>query len=178
MSTPFSQRWVALLAAPLVTFSAGTLHRAPATAANGQITSATVQGEAVAQRSSGLITQRSSGLIAQRSSGLIAQRSRIQRVRFAPGADSATIKASVVNGTRDLYLVGAQKGQVMSIRIVSLEDNAVFDVVAPLTGAGKRQTLKQEAFTWSSTLSATGDYQIVVGSTRGNASYRLQVTIR
>lgn len=178
MSTSFSHRWVALLAAPLVAFGAVTLHRAPATAANRQTTPATVRSEVVTERSSNLIAQRSSGLLAQRSSSLIAQRSRIQRLRFAPGADSATIKTSVVNGTRDLYLVGAQKGQVMSIRIVSLEDNAVFDVVAPPNGTGKRQTLKQEAFTWSSTLSATGDYQIVVGSTRGNASYRLQVTIR
>ncbi len=66
----------------------------------------------------------------------------------------------------------------MSVRIVSLEDNAVFDVVAPPNGAEARQTLKQEAVTWSSTLPETGDYQIVVGTTRGNANYRLQVTIR
>lgn len=66
----------------------------------------------------------------------------------------------------------------MSIRIMSLEDNAVFDVVAPPNKLGQRRTLKQEAVTWSNTLPETGDYQIVVGSTRGNASYRLQVTIK
>lgn len=175
MSTPFSQRWVALLVAPLVAFSTATLHRATATAAQAQATTAPAQ-QATLRAS--LNARPASHLFVQRSSSLIAQRSRIQRIRFAPGADSATIKTSVVNGTRDLYLLGAQKGQVMSIRIVSLEDNAVFDVVAPPNGTGKRQTLKQEAFTWSSTLSETGDYQIVVGPTRGNASYRLQVTIR
>ena len=172
MSTSFPQRWIALLAVPLVALGAFTLHRTTATAANIQST------PAVSQRSSDPIAHRSSNLIAQRLSGLIAQRSRIQRVRFEPGANSATIKTSVLNGTRDLYLLGAQKGQFMSIRIVSLEDNAVFDVVAPPNDTGKRQTLKQEAYAWSSTLPETGDYQIVVGSTRGNASYRLQVTIR
>lgn len=109
---------------------------------------------------------------------LLAQQSRVRRVRFARGASSATIKDSVVSGTRDRYLLGARKGQKMSIRIVSLEDNAVFDVVAPVNQAGQQRTLKQEAFSWTNTLPETGDYQIVVGSTRGNASYRLQVTIR
>lgn len=109
---------------------------------------------------------------------LLAQQSRVRRVRFARGASSATIKDSVVSGTRDRYLLGARKGQKMSIRIVSLEDNAVFDIVAPVNQAGQQRTLKQEAFSWSGTLPETGDYQIVVGSTRGNASYRLQVTIR
>ncbi|XGV94465.1 MAG: hypothetical protein ACAF41_17125 [Leptolyngbya sp. BL-A-14] len=185
MLTSFSQRWVALLALPLVALSAFTLHRTTATAST--LTTATTQSipavtprsfSLIAQRPSTLIAQRPSTLIAQRPSSLIAQRSRIQRVRFEPGADSATIKTSVVNGTRDLYLLGAQKGQVMTVRIVSLEDNAVFDIVAPPNDTGKRQTLKQEAFSWSSTLPESGDYQIVVGSTRGNASYRLQVTIR
>jgi len=167
MSTPFSQRWVVLLAMPFIALSTLTIHLTTATAANVQLSSKNAQSASV-----------SSNLIAQRSSNLIAQRSRVQRMRFAPGADSATIKASVVNGTRDMYLLGAQKGQTMSVRIVSLEDNAVFDVVAPPKGTESRQTLKQEAVTWSSTLPETGDYQIVVGTTRGNANYRLQVTIR
>jgi len=167
MSTPFSQRWVVLLAMPFIALSTLTIHLTTATAANVQLSSKNAQSASV-----------SSMLVAQRSSSLIAQRSRVQRMRFAPGADSATIKASVVNGTRDMYLLGAQKGQTMSVRIVSLEDNAVFDVVAPPKGTESRQTLKQEAVTWSSTLPETGDYQIVVGTTRGNANYRLQVTIR
>ncbi len=167
MSTPFSQRWVVLLAMPFIALSTLTIHLTTATAANVQLSSKNAQSASV-----------SSILVAQRSSNLIAQRSRVQRMRFAPGADSATIKASVVNGTRDMYLLSAQKGQTMSVRIVSLEDNAVFDVVAPPNGAEARQTLKQEAVTWSSTLPETGDYQIVVGTTRGNANYRLQVTIR
>ncbi len=154
-----SQRCFFRLALPLAALSASVLPLTTVTAASLHTVSGTLQNTSQAPK-------------------LVAQQSRIRRVRFAPGASSATIKDSVVSGTRDRYLLGARKGQTMSIRIVSLEDNAVFAVVAPVNQAGQQRTLKQEAFSWTSTLPETGDYQIVVGSTRGNASYRLQVTIR
>lgn len=109
---------------------------------------------------------------------LVAQQSRTLRIRFAPGKDSATIKESVIRGTRDIYLLNAQQGQTMIVKIVSLENNAVFDVAAPPNRVGQRRSLKREAISWSGTLPQTGDYQIVIGTTRGNASYRLQVTVR
>lgn len=59
------------------------------------------------------------------------------------------------------------------MKITSLEKNAVFNVIAP---DGK--TIKQEATTWSGKLPANGDYQIIVGGTRGNASYELTVEIK
>ena len=159
MSRLFSQRWFSRLALPMAALSASVLPLTTVTAASLHTSPVTLQSTS-------------------QPSTLVAQQSRVRRVRFAPSASSATIKDSVVSGTRDRYLLGARKGQTMSIRIVSLEDNAVFDVVAPVNRAGQQRTLKQEAFTWSSTLPETGDYQIVVGSTRGNASYRMQVTIR
>lgn len=107
-----------------------------------------------------------------------AQRSRTQRIRFKPGESSATVQTAVVRGTRDTYLLGAQKGQTMTVRIQSLENNAVFDVVTPASQTGQRRVLKQEAVFWSGKLPVSGDYQIVVGTTRGNASYRLEVGIR
>lgn len=61
----------------------------------------------------------------------------------------------------------------MSLRISALEDNAVFDVVAPsglLLTAESREAVV--------VLPHTGDYQIIVGGTRGNASYELVVTRR
>lgn len=95
------------------------------------------------------------------------------RVKFASGANSTTIKQSVIRGERDTYLLGAKQGQQMNLKITSLENNAVFDVTAP---DGK--TIKQEATTWSGKLPANGDYQIVVGGTRGNATYELIVEIK
>jgi hypothetical protein len=157
MSTPFSRQWVTLLAFPLAALSTFTLQLAAASVQADRLTTA--------QSTPGLPL-------------LMAQRSRVQRVRFAPGDDAATIKTSVLRGTRDMYLLDAQKGQTMTVKITSLEDNAVFDVVAPSSNNSPRRLLKQEAVTWSTVLPATGDYQIIVGPTRGNATYRLEVTIR
>ncbi len=95
------------------------------------------------------------------------------RVKFDRGATSKTVKNSVVRGTRDTYLISANKGQQMNLKITSLENNAVFDVIAP---DGK--TLQQEATNWNAKLPANGDYQVVVGGTRGNATYELTVEVK
>ncbi|WP_421655357.1 hypothetical protein [Leptothermofonsia sp. ETS-13] len=109
---------------------------------------------------------------------LLAQRSRTQRIRFKPGESSASIRTAVVRGTRDIYLLRAQKGQIMTVKIESLENNALFDVAAPLNQSGQRRVLKQETMVWSGKLPDTGDYQIAVGTIRGNATYKLWVEIR
>jgi hypothetical protein len=103
---------------------------------------------------------------------LIAQQNRTRRIKFAPGKNSAVVEDAVVRGTRDIYLVGAKKRQKMTINITSLEDNGVFEIKAP-----NGRLLAQEATTWSGVLPATGDYQIIVGGTRGNAAYKIKVTI-
>jgi len=79
----------------------------------------------------------------------------------------------VIRGDRNIYLLSAKQGQQIDLKISSLETNAVFDVIAP---DGK--AIKQEATTWSSKLTTTGDYQVIIGGTRGNASYELIVSIK
>jgi hypothetical protein len=74
--------------------------------------------------------------------------------------------------------VGAKKGQTMSARITSEEDNAVFQVYLPgeeeaLPGAGDSDDAKD----WSGELPKDAEYTIVVGGTRGNATYTLKVSI-
>jgi Tol biopolymer transport system component len=101
-----------------------------------------------------------------------------KRVTFSPGSHSATLKGSVIRGERDEYLLDARARQQMSVRISSLEDNAVFHIVEPgsnrtLPGAGERDDARE----WSGELPTSGDYTIVVGGTRGNATYTLRVTI-
>ncbi|HMH44522.1 MAG TPA: hypothetical protein VK557_13610 [Pyrinomonadaceae bacterium] len=64
-----------------------------------------------------------------------------QKIRFAKGASSATVSGAVVRGDSDRYYVGAKKGQTMSVKITSEEDNAVFQIYLPgeekaLHGAG------------------------------------------
>jgi hypothetical protein len=80
---------------------------------------------------------------------------------------------SVVRGTRNIYLLKANQGQRMDLKITALENNAVFDVIAP-----NGQVLKTEATQSSLKLPATGNYEIIVGGTRGNASYQLTVKIQ
>ena len=84
----------------------------------------------------------------------------------------------MIRGDRDTYILGAKAGQRMTVRIAALENNAVFQIEGPrgeyLEGAGE----EDDATAVTVSLPDTGDYRIVVGGTRGNASYRLTVSIR
>jgi len=105
-----------------------------------------------------------------------AQSDRTMRIRFARGRTTKVINDAVVRGTRDRYLLRASRGQTLTVHITSIEDNAVFDVYAP----GSRHPLggAEETMDWSGELPRNGDYVIVVGGTRGNATYTLEVTVR
>jgi hypothetical protein len=97
----------------------------------------------------------------------------LSQIRFAPGTNSATVNQSVVRGSRNIYLLRANRGQRMALKITSLENNAVFDVIAP-----NGEILTTEATQSSLKLPATGNYEIIVGGTRGNATYKLNVKIQ
>lgn len=101
-----------------------------------------------------------------------------KRIKFARGKTSAVVSNSVVRGDRDTYIIGARQGQKMSVTITSLEKNAVFQIQTPdgsfLAGADEGD----DAMRWSGSLPMSGDYEIIVGGTRGNASYKLTVGIR
>ncbi|HBB31163.1 MAG TPA: hypothetical protein DDZ80_20765 [Cyanobacteria bacterium UBA8803] len=94
------------------------------------------------------------------------------RVQFARGTTKSVIENSVERGNRHTYLLGAKAGQNMTVSITAVEDNAVFDIIAP-----NRATIEQEKTSASVTLPTTGDYSIIVSGTRGNATYKLEVEI-
>jgi hypothetical protein len=96
----------------------------------------------------------------------------IFRTQFAPGARSTVIENAVIRGERDIYLLNAREGQQMQVQITALEENAVVDILAP-----GGEVIQQEVTQAEIQLPSTGDFQIVVGGTRGNASYRLEVGI-
>ncbi len=101
-----------------------------------------------------------------------------KRIQFKKGESSATIEGGVIRGERDTYLLGANKNQTMIVTIMSIEDNAVFQIVDRetgyyLEGAGEVDDAKR----WEGTLPSKGDYEIIVGGTRGNAEYTLKVFI-
>jgi len=102
-----------------------------------------------------------------------------KKVRFARGTSSTTITGAVIRGDRDRYYVGAKRGQTMSVKITSLEKNAVFQIYfhgeeESLPGAGDGD----DATKWSGELPIDNDYVIVVGGTRGNATYTLTISIK
>ncbi|NMW20607.1 MAG: hypothetical protein HKK67_03020 [Chlorobiaceae bacterium] len=100
-------------------------------------------------------------------------------LHFAPGKNSAIVSAAVVRGDRDIYLIKAHAKQVMTINISTLEENAVFSLFEPKAKNAVRGTEEgKDITTWSGSLSKTGLYRIIVGGTRGNASYKLQVTVK
>ncbi len=106
---------------------------------------------------------------------VLAQQGTTQRVRFARGETSATVEGAVVRGTRDRYLIQARRGQMITVRLSSLESNAVFDLYAP--GGKPRLNTMDDTTIWGGKLPASGDYTISVGPTRGNATYTLEVTV-
>src|SRR6266852_4450506 len=113
------------------------------------------------------------------AAGLIFAEGVKKKVRFARGTSSTTITGAVIRGDRDRYYVGAKKGQTMSVKITSLEKNAVFQIYLSgeheaLPGAGDAD----DAMKWSGELPADSEYTIVVGGTRGNATYTLTISIK
>jgi hypothetical protein len=102
-----------------------------------------------------------------------------KRVRFAKGTSSTTIRGAVIRGERDRYYIGAKAGQKMTVKISSLEKNAVFQIYfhgeeESLPGAGDGD----DATNWSGELPIDNEYVIVVGGTRGNATYTLAISIK
>lgn len=95
-----------------------------------------------------------------------------QEIQFKRGASSAEVKGGVARGEVMIYLINAKEGQTMNVEIQSVEGNAAFKVVDPNTNA-----VAEGEKSWSGELPQTGEYQIVVGTERGGASYTLSVSI-
>jgi hypothetical protein len=110
---------------------------------------------------------------------------------FATGSSSGTVGGQVIRGERKLYSVKATAGQTLIVTLTAPDDNAVFQIYQPgttigrdadgllefhgtaLHGAGDGQDTTR----WTGHLPATGVYLIVVGGTRGNARYSMDVKI-
>ena len=112
-------------------------------------------------------------------------------IKFKRGSYSGTVSGSVMRGDIDQYSVGASAGQWMKVEISSLEDNAVFQLSIYSYGTGDDVQLEgakdgEDAKYWEGWLPRPGyskdgkqnAVDIVVGGTRGNATYNLIVTIR
>ena len=120
----------------------------------------------------------------------IAETINKDEIKFKRGSSSGTVSGSVVRGDRDQYSLMAGSGQWMKVEISSLENNAVFQISIYSYGTGNDVQLKgakdgDDAKYWQGWLPKPGyskdgkqnAVDIVVGGTRGNATYDLVVTI-
>ena len=118
------------------------------------------------------------GLFAIGSFGFPSGDGVTKRIKFAKGKSAATISGAVIRGDRDTYILGARGGQSMTVKITSPENNAVFMIKAPhgeyFAGLGEGDDARDATVV----LDDNGDYRIIVGGTRGNATYKLIVSIR
>lgn len=109
---------------------------------------------------------------------------------FERGSESGTVSGAVLRGERDQYSLVASAGQRMEVEISSPEDNAVFQLSVYSYGTGEDVALDgagdgDDAKYWEGRLPKPGYSKdgkqnvvnIVVGGTRGNASYELTVTL-
>jgi hypothetical protein len=98
---------------------------------------------------------------------------------FQPGKSYGVMSNSVVRGERDNYYFGARAGQMVTIAISSLEDNAVVELYFKRGGEWILAEAPPDTRTLYGALpdSEGGQYRITVGGTRGNATYDLFVGI-
>ncbi len=100
-----------------------------------------------------------------------------ERIKFKKGEISATVSGGIARGESYDYVVGASKGQFMTVTIMSVEDNAVFYIIDNSTYQYLYGATEEGTTRWEGVLPSKGDYKIVVGSNRGGAEYTLQVVI-
>jgi hypothetical protein len=98
-------------------------------------------------------------------------------IQFAAGETAATVEGAVLRGERMRYIVSAQAGQEMRVTLSSLEDNAVFTIYDPTSSVIPGTEEGNDVTDFTFTLPESGDYVIIVGATRGNATYTLEVEI-
>jgi len=114
-----------------------------------------------------------------------------REVRFPRGATGVTLEGAVVRADRDIYRLSARAGQTLRVRVRSVEDNAAVQVYPAgarysradwgwefHTAAFPGATEEDGATAFTARLPRTGTYLIVVGPSRGNATYSLAISVR
>jgi hypothetical protein len=100
-------------------------------------------------------------------------------IAFAKGQSSASVKGSVIRGDRDVYTLRVRAGQHMSVNVTATENNAAFSIYAPQSETPIPGTEEgNDVASWNATTRTSGAYRIVVGGTRGNATYELHVSVK
>ncbi|HEY6804751.1 MAG TPA: hypothetical protein VI306_14350 [Pyrinomonadaceae bacterium] len=99
----------------------------------------------------------------------------VRRVKFARGRTTAVLQGTIQRGVSNDYLLGARRGQDMTVHLASRGDVS-FTILTP-----SGQSLSDFSRDWSGSLPESGDYRINVlppTQTNASASYTLEITIR
>ena len=104
------------------------------------------------------------------------------RVRFARGAHSATVSATVRGYAYRDYIVGSGAGQTMTVSVSGTNSATVLTVFAP---DGTNVDGAAQTDSYSGELAASGDYVIRVGMMRSAArrpgastTFKLKITVK
>ena len=100
-----------------------------------------------------------------------------QPIRFAVGPMDVELNGTVISGDRDRYSLSMLAGEILDVQITSLEGNAVFSILGPDQVALPGTEEGKDAIQWAVPIPADGAYSILVGPTRGNATYTLKVKV-
>ncbi|HXV83013.1 MAG TPA: hypothetical protein VEG60_24380 [Candidatus Binatia bacterium] len=112
----------------------------------------------------------------------VAAQIKVQRISFAAGASSATIKGSITGDEIVDYKLGARAGQKMSVTLETGNTSNYFNVLPPGSKTGLFNG-SISGYQWTGTLPADGDYTVRVYLMRSaarrkeKASYTLTVGI-
>ena len=113
-------------------------------------------------------------------------------IYFATGSSSGTEGGHVLRGEHRLYSVKIPTGgATLTVTLTAPDDNAVFQIYEPgttisrdndglleLQGKALHGAEQGEDTTrWRGRVKRPGDYLIVIGSTRGNAKYSMDVKV-
>ncbi|MFO1158067.1 MAG: hypothetical protein U1E60_04445 [Reyranellaceae bacterium] len=113
-------------------------------------------------------------------------------VYFATGSSSGTEGGHVLRGERKLYSVKIPPGgATLTVTLTAPDDNAVFQIYEPGTTIGRDNDgllelqgkalhgakEGEDATRWKGRLTRPGVYLIVIGSTRGNAKFSMDVKV-
>jgi hypothetical protein len=111
---------------------------------------------------------------------------------FATGSSSGTEGGHALRGERKLYSVKIPPGgATLTVTLTAPDNNAVFQIYEPGTTVGRDDDgllefhgkalhgaeEGEDATRWSGQLKRAGVYLIVVGATRGNAKFSMDVKI-
>ncbi len=102
---------------------------------------------------------------------LLAQRTRSQRISVS--STPSPIQGRVAINDRDIYILSATARQNLTVNLRSEQLNARFTIIAP-----SGNSIASSSNSWIGSLQETGDYQIIVTSTRAIADYTIQITLQ